>query len=135
MDYIQLACRIESNSIEIAREVLSQELAELGFESFEETQEGLLAYIQSINFSEELVKSLPLDILSLGKSTYSYSTIKDKNWNEEWEKNFQPVTIAEKCYVRAPFHEKVREIPYEIVIEPKMAFGTGHHLAFRFIRM
>lgn len=127
MDYIQLTCKIQSDNVELAREVLTQELSDLGFESFEETAEGLLAYIQAKDYNPVLSDSLPADILGLGTATYTSATIKDKNWNEEWEKNFQPIVIANKCFVRAPFHAKMEGVPYEIVIEPKMAFGTGHH--------
>lgn len=127
MDYIQLTCTIESGNTGLAREILAQELADLGFESFEDTADGLLAYIRIQDFSNGLFQSLPVRILDLGKVSYAYATIKDQNWNKEWEKNFQPVILAEKCYIRAPFHEKIAGIPYEIVIEPKMAFGTGHH--------
>lgn len=127
MDYIQLTCKIQSENPELASEVLTQELADLGFESFEETADGLLAYIQAKDYTPALSDLLPADILGLGTVAYSRTTIKDKNWNEEWERNFQPIVIANKCFVRAPFHAKMEGIPYEIVIEPKMAFGTGHH--------
>jgi ribosomal protein L11 methyltransferase len=127
MDYIRFACKITSGNIEIAREILSQELADFGFESFEDTNEGLLAYIPEKDCHEGLLTSLPKNILDLGTVEYLSSKIKDQNWNQEWEKNFQPVLIANKCYIRAAFHAQNKDVPYEIVIAPKMAFGTGHH--------
>jgi ribosomal protein L11 methyltransferase len=127
MDYIQLTCTITSNDIELVSELLMQELADKGFESFEENAEGFLAYIPSKDFTSLVEESLPANVLGMGPIGYSTTVIKGQNWNEEWERNFQPVVIAEKCYIRAPFHEKKPEVPYEIVIEPKMAFGTGHH--------
>ena len=127
MNYIQLTCTITSENMELAREILTQQLADDGFESFEDTPQGLSAYIPEKSYNETLRSSLPTNIMGVGNATYTASVIMDQNWNEEWEKNFQPITIADKCFIRAPFHAKNETIPFEIVIEPKMAFGTGHH--------
>jgi len=127
MDYIQLTCKITSENIELVREILTQQLADVGFESFEETTDGVKAYIPDKDYSDALLSALPSDVMGIGKVEYVKSVIKDQNWNAEWEKNFQPVLIADKCYIRAPFHAQMPSIPYEIVMEPKMAFGTGHH--------
>lgn len=86
-----------------------------------------MAYIAEKDFNEDLVSSLPVTILDISTIEYSYTKIEDKNWNEEWEKNFHPVLIANKCYIHAAFHPLNKNVPYEILIAPKMAFGTGHH--------
>jgi ribosomal protein L11 methyltransferase len=127
MDYIQLNCKIQSENLTLFQELLMHELANIGFESFVETGNGLSAYIEAGNFKENLVKQISFpDDLSLGSVEYSSEFIHGQNWNQEWEKNFQPVLIASRCYIRAPFH-KPKDVAYEIVIEPKMSFGTGHH--------
>ena len=109
-----------------AAEILIAELGLFGFESFVETETGLLAYIPS----EEYVKDVMNDIRILKSDEfiveYSVKTIEQINWNEEWEKNFTPINVNNKVYVRAPFHD-ASTMDYEIVIEPKMSFGTGHH--------
>lgn len=109
-----------------AAEILIAELGLFGFESFVETETGLLAYIPS----EEYVKDVMNDIRILKSDEfiveYSVKTIEQTNWNEEWEKNFTPINVDNKVYVRAPFHD-ASTMDYEIVIEPKMSFGTGHH--------
>jgi ribosomal protein L11 methyltransferase len=128
MDHIQLFCNIKSNNLPLARDIVMDELAEMGFESFEELPNGLIAYIAEINFiKKSLLNHVFLADYDLGTVDISYVTIKDQNWNKEWENNFQPVLIAGKCYIRAPFHKKSTDIQYDIIIEPKMAFGTGHH--------
>lgn len=127
MNYIKLICTITASDLGLTREILTQELADAGFESFEEIPKGMNAYIQAPSFSDKLYQLLPKTILDLAKVSYTYETIKDQNWNETWEKNFQPVLIADKCYIRAPFHPSNNDVPYQIVMEPKMAFGTGHH--------
>jgi ribosomal protein L11 methyltransferase len=127
MDYIQLHCKITTENLSLCQEILTQELADMNFESFEEVPDGIVAYIPENLFDEKILDHSFLTDFSLGTVYISCITIKDQNWNVVWEKNFQPVLIAEKCYIRAPFHEKILNVPYEILIEPKMAFGTGHH--------
>ena len=108
-------------------EILTALLADVGFESFMETETGLEAYIQHAEFRQELLDDvkLPFDDTNV---EYSISELEDKDWNEEWEKNYyQPIVIDDKCIVRSPFHPAQPEIPIEIIIEPKMSFGTGHH--------
>lgn len=111
---------------EVGVEILLAELGEKAFESFIETEAGLSAFVQETLWTEEILE----DIYILGsdefKITYEREDIEQVNWNEEWEKNFDPIDVDGICYVRAPFHE-TKNAPYEIVIEPKMSFGTGHH--------
>ncbi len=97
------------------------ELGEIGFESFETTSDTLLAYIQQTVFDEESLKQ----VLSV---SYSVEEMPDKNWNEEWEKHFfQPIVIGDKCVIHSTFHTDVPVAQYDIIIDPKMSFGTGHH--------
>lgn len=109
-----------------ATEILIAELGYAGFESFVETEDGVTAYIQK----EEWHKAILDDIYILNsgefKITYDFNEIEQINWNEEWEKNFKPIIVDNLVSVRAPFHEKP-DTQYDIVIEPKMSFGTGHH--------
>lgn len=107
-------------------EILLAELGELPFDSFVETEDGLSAYIPSNDNSTDLLNDIY--ILNNPEFSISFQTeeIEQVNWNEEWEKNFEPINVDDLCYVRAPFHE-AKNVPYEIVIEPKMSFGTGHH--------
>jgi len=123
-NYIAYHFKIEPK--EPGAEILLAELGELAFDSFVETEEGLSAYIQEYNNTTDLLNDVY--ILNNPEFTVSYQTeeIEQVNWNEEWEKNFEPINVDDLCYVRAPFHE-AKNVPYEIVIEPKMSFGTGHH--------
>lgn len=106
--------------------MLIAELSQLDYESFMETDAGLLAYIQADVFTERGIADLPKQI---GGSDikYAWTTIKEKNWNEEWEKDYPLVIVDGKCAIKAPFHKEIQPYPYEIIIEPKMSFGTGHH--------
>ena len=107
-------------------EILLAELGELPFDSFVETEEGLSAYIPSNDNSTDLLNDVYILNNPEFKVSYQTEEIEQVNWNEEWEKNFEPINVDDLCYVRAPFHE-AKNVPYEIVIEPKMSFGTGHH--------
>lgn len=128
MDYIELTCKIESEQLPLVREILMQELANVGYESFVDTDNGLLAYIAERDFdSAELDNLTTISDMRLGNIQFRWELIKDQNWNQEWESNFTPVIIDNKCHVRATFHKPNPNVQYEIVIEPKMSFGTGHH--------
>jgi ribosomal protein L11 methyltransferase len=128
MDYIELNCRIDSEKADLFRELLIQELADVGYESFIDTDAGLLAYIAQRDFEPEQLDSISLfSDHAFGQVKFTWDLIKDQNWNKEWESNFSPVLIANQCYIRATFHQPIPEIKYEIVIDPKMSFGTGHH--------
>lgn len=100
-------------------------LSDFQFEGFEETSDSLKAYI----YTEKMNQDMMADILlqnDFSHIAFTSSDIQEKNWNEEWEKNFDPVLIVERVAIRAPFHAPITA-EYEIVIEPKMSFGTGHH--------
>ncbi len=107
-------------------EILLAELGETPFESFIETEEGLSAYIQKQYWNENILDEIFILKSPEFKIEYSFEEIDQVNWNEEWEKNFEPIKVGNTCYVRAPFHNKT-DAEYDIVIEPKMSFGTGHH--------
>ncbi len=123
MSYIELSVKIDLDFSEI----MLAELAELGFESFVETEDGLEAYIQETLFDDLLIKNMLETYAERTPISYTFKHIPKQNWNEEWEKNFQPISIGNDIYVRADFHEPKPEFPYEIIITPKMSFGTGHH--------
>jgi ribosomal protein L11 methyltransferase len=108
------------------KSLLIAELLEVGFESFVENEQSLQAYISSENYSEDLLNNITF-LKDHPGIKFKVHALENINWNKEWESNYQPVTIAGKCYVRAPFHPSMPGMVYEIVIEPKMAFGTAHH--------
>ncbi|MDX2188520.1 MAG: 50S ribosomal protein L11 methyltransferase [Bacteroidota bacterium] len=108
------------------QEIVIAELSELDFDSFWETEQGFSGYIFAHLYSELRLAEL-IEKYKAANITYEILTLENKNWNEEWEKNFEPIIIDDKCYIRAAFHKPRPEIPLEIVIDPKMSFGTGHH--------
>ena len=115
---IRVECKEEFNDLLIA------ELFELGFDSFQEFEDGFEGSCPQDDFSE--------DELKVTFENYPFATYKVKeqekvNWNEEWEKNYDPIIVADKCIVRATFHPARPEFEYEIIVTPKMSFGTGHH--------
>lgn len=127
MEYTKVSCFPEPDS-EINREILMAQMGELGFESFNETDDAVEAFIPSSAFSEELLKDESLSNNSLFKVRFQTEVIPDQNWNEVWEKNyFKPLLVENRCLIRAPFHTDTPKAEYEIVIDPRMAFGTGNH--------
>lgn len=108
------------------RDLIINSLGEIGFDTFEETESGFKAYIIADQFDQkQFDEVLQLYANEVG-FTWEANLIAQKNWNQLWESNFEPLEIG-SCYVRATFHTPRPDIPYEIVIDPKMAFGTGHH--------
>lgn len=108
-------------------DMLTAELAELGFESFVETDWGLNAYIVEPDFEERAVRELIAKYAPQTAIAYEVNSLEKKNWNAEWEKGYEPIEVANQVRVRASFHEPVARFQYDIVINPKMSFGTGHH--------
>ena len=114
---------------ETVNDVVSALAGEIGFESFVEWENGVQAYIQQSLFDEEALKSMVADF-PLPDTTIEYTVVEaeDKDWNEEWEKNFfQPIVIGDRCCIHSTFHKDTPQTEYEILINPQMAFGTGHH--------
>ena len=109
-----------------AVEILIAELGYAGFESFVETEEGVTAYIQKEEWNQNILDDIQILNSDEFDITYTHEDIEQTNWNAEWEKNFNPIVVDDVCAVRAPFHEKF-DTEYDIIIEPKMSFGTGHH--------
>lgn len=126
MNYYEFVFKIEQGE-EVYRDLLIHSLGEAGFDTFEETESGFNAYI-SESLAEELeVDNLIAPFKDNTSLSYHKNFVPQKNWNEVWESNFEPLTIGDQCYVRATFHQARPEFPIEIVIDPKMSFGTGHH--------
>ncbi|HEY1037894.1 MAG TPA: 50S ribosomal protein L11 methyltransferase [Bacteroidia bacterium] len=121
MDYVQVDFKVEP--VQPGSDVLIAILGEMDYESFVQNDNGFEAYIQKDLFNEESLNDL-------GDFGFNYrwtiQNIKQENWNEEWEKNFHPVLVEDKCCIRASFHEP-QAVQLDIVINPKMSFGTGHH--------
>ena len=122
MDYIEVSIKTDPSDSEIIN-VLIAFLSQIGYDTFTEDDELLKAFIKADDFDENAL----IKILNPYSCSYSLNTILNKNWNEEWEKSFQAVVIDNLLSIRAPFHEKIENSEHEIIIEPKMAFGTGHH--------
>jgi ribosomal protein L11 methyltransferase len=123
MDYLEF----KITCLEEFREILIAELAEIGFDSFMETEEGLDAYAPQNEFDREAFNEI-VEKYSLPAQISMHEYIMPKvNWNEEWEKNYDPIAVEDLVFVRASFHKSAEGFKYEIVINPKMSFGTGHH--------
>jgi ribosomal protein L11 methyltransferase len=124
MNYIELQLFINPEFSDI----FMAELGEIGYETFTEEEDGLNAYITEDLFSETALDEIMERYLPMTPIRYSYKTLEKKNWNEEWEKNYEPIIAANgRVRVRASFHEPDPNIEYDLLINPKMSFGTGHH--------
>jgi ribosomal protein L11 methyltransferase len=126
MQYIQVTFSFISIQ-EYQKDLLINELAEIGFNTFEDTSNGFSAFIDNDSYSQYNLTDVLIQFEDEFEYAYTVTEIAAENWNEEWEKNFEPLVIDERCYVRATFHTAQPQYTYEIVIDPKMAFGTGHH--------
>ncbi len=125
-----LVLEFKVDPVEPGRDILLACLDEMEYDSFEETAEGLKAYILEGDFKEAELKSHWLLNSKDFTISYDLDKLENKNWNEEWETNYKPIDIEGQVYIRAPFHEP-SQAKMELVIEPKMSFGTGHHQTTR----
>lgn len=127
MNFIQVNFSFEPFE-EFMADILAAELAEIGFDSFVPGENGMQAFIPENKFDESSLKQLIADYPIEVAVSYEIITVASKNWNEEWEKHyFEPIVIGDECVIHSSFHKNVPEAKYDIIIDPKMAFGTGHH--------
>ncbi|MBX2897489.1 MAG: 50S ribosomal protein L11 methyltransferase [Cyclobacteriaceae bacterium] len=108
-------------------EILMAEVGEAGFDTFMETETGFEAYVEGDAFDKQVLEEIKEKYASVTPLVFQYDEIEKQNWNEAWEKNVEPIIVDDKCLVRAAFHKIEKTYPYEIIITPKMSFGTGHH--------
>lgn len=126
MQYIQVTFSFTAIA-DYQQDLLISDLAEIGYNTFEDTENGFAAFIDFDSYKKEHLGDVLARYEGEFESNYTITEIAAENWNEEWEKNFEPLIIDDQCYVRATFHQPQPQYKYEIVIDPKMAFGTGHH--------
>ena len=124
MKYTELSFSFSPNTDRA--DIVIAKLNEIEFESYVETENGVDAYIQEGLFNQDKLMEVIEDLKSLFQFKYTIKGIKQENWNQQWEDNFNPVEINKDCFIRAHFHDKI-DCNYEIIITPKMSFGTGHH--------
>jgi ribosomal protein L11 methyltransferase len=126
--YIQISIPTQNDS---ESDMLVAQLSRIGFEGFEEEEQQLLAFIPKTLYDARQLLQTILMAKGLERGEpdelFSVKEIGQKNWNEEWEKDFQPVVIGDFCAIRAHFHEQIPDVKYDLIITPKMSFGTGHH--------
>lgn len=108
-------------------EIMMAELAEIGFDTFLENETGFEAYVEEEGYDKSLLMTLKEKYDKPASLIFTFEKIQKKNWNEEWEKNYEPIIVDDRCLIRAEFHKVEKEYPFEITITPKMSFGTGHH--------
>lgn len=127
MDYIELkiTCR------EDFREILQAEMAEAGFSSFSDTEKGFEAYAEPTDFDKPAFDDVITRYHQPATIKYELGKVARRNWNKEWESNYEPIFVNDRCVVRATFHEPMPQYAHEIIITPKMSFGTGHHQTTR----
>ena len=125
MNYIEASFKIEPSNP--GTEILIAQLSLIGYESFMETEDGVHAYIQEPAFELVQLQGLPILEMSGFEVSFTHQLVPEQNWNKVWESNYDSVLIKEKVYIRAPFHNEMENIPFSILINPKMSFGTAHH--------
>ncbi|MFX0555186.1 50S ribosomal protein L11 methyltransferase [Maribacter sp. CXY002] len=122
--YVEYSFKVQP--LQPASDILIAELGAVGFESFVEEEDGVLAYIQKEEWNNKILEEISILKNTKFKIDYKSKEIEQENWNATWEANFTPILVDDVCMIRAPFHEK-KDVEYDIIIEPKMSFGTGHH--------
>ncbi len=125
MEYVEVTFQLSPK--EPWNDLLADALGEIGFESFMDQDELFLAYIQKAEFNEEALKEVWVLNEESVSVQYQLQTVPNENWNKKWEENFHPVEVDDDVIIKASFHNVEKSYPYEILIDPKMAFGTGHH--------
>ncbi len=121
MDFVEIDILCKED----LKDILTAELCQMGYESFLETSNGFKAYQPEKNHNPAMLSELQQRYVL--NTSFKYRKLADKNWNEVWEKSFEPIEIDGKCRIRASFHPAKNSLPFEIIIDPKMSFGTGHH--------
>ncbi|MFD2970065.1 50S ribosomal protein L11 methyltransferase [Sphingobacterium bambusae] len=109
------------------KDLLIASLGDIGYDTFEDIDQGFAAYIPAANLDLQALETVLLSETEGFEVAYEVQDVEEQNWNKLWESNFNPITVDDRCHVRATFHEPRPDMPYEIVIDPKMSFGTGHH--------
>ena len=134
MQYIEVTFTVNPLS-ETANDIIAALAADLGFESFVESPEGTIGYVPAYLYKEEALHEALTDFPMSGTTiTFVANEMEDKDWNEEWEKNFfEPIVVDNRCVIHSTFHKEYPKATYDIIINPQMAFGTGHHQTTRLI--
>jgi ribosomal protein L11 methyltransferase len=125
MEYTELDIRLKE--VNHFADILVAKLNEIKFESYAEDENGVKAYVQTQLLNKDAVKEIISEISELTELSFTISKVKQENWNAEWESNYTPVFINKTCVIRAHFHNAFPDVRHEIIITPKMSFGTGHH--------
>ena len=123
MNYVEVSLQTAPDYVDI----LTAELAEIGYESFVETDEGLLAYVPEADFDESTLREILAKYQIFTAIASSWQTLEKRNWNEAWEQSYEPIEVGDQIRVRAGFHAPDARFRYDLLITPKMSFGTGHH--------
>jgi ribosomal protein L11 methyltransferase len=118
---LQVVCNSEFT------EMLMAEIAEAGFDTFMENEQGFEAFTENDNYDKPKLDTIQKHYHALAPVIFYFDRVEKKNWNEEWEKSYEPINVEDQCLIRAHFHQIETKYPYEIIITPKMSFGTGHH--------
>ena len=125
MEYTEVDIKL--NPVVPFADILVAKLNQIEFESYNEDENGVKAYVQTHLLNETAVKEIISEVAELCELTFTINKVKQENWNKKWESNFEPVYINDRCVIRAHFHADFPDVEQEIIITPKMSFGTGHH--------